>query len=114
MDRDERFSFANNWLPLRDREDLFTREQLQILFHAVVARESIIRISQRVLAVNFHTFYHEADVVGPAVLVEVYCEERKKKKKKKKKKEGSRSYPRREKEFHLRASTTRLYVCKWS
>lgn len=82
MDRDERFSFANNWLPLRDREDLFTREQLQILFHAVVARESIIRISQRVLAVNFHTFYHEADVVGPAVLVEVYCEERKKKKKK--------------------------------
>ena len=107
MDRDERFSFANNWLPLRDREDLFTREQLQILFHAVVARESIIRISQRVLAVNFHTFYHEADVVGPAVLVEVYCEERKKKKKKK-------SYPRREKEFHPRASTTRLYVCKWS
>lgn len=55
-------------------EDLFTREQLQILFHAVVARESIIGISQCVLAVNFHTFYHEADVVGPPVLVEVYRE----------------------------------------
>lgn len=52
-------------------KDLFTGEQLEILFHAVVARESIIGISQRVLAVNFHTFYHEADVVRPAILVEI-------------------------------------------
>lgn len=62
-------------VPLRRyslRQDLFTGEKLEILFHAVVAGESIIWIPQRVLAVNLDAFYHEADVVGPSVLIEVW------------------------------------------
>lgn len=66
-------SVRENGLPAGTvmKRGLFTGEKLEVLFHAVIPRESIIRIPQRVLAVNLHALNHEADVVGPSVLIEI-------------------------------------------